>query len=128
VSRESCCADGEEVEPILARRAGTLLGAACAVMPGNAWTEEPGWSVVFCYDPRNKDDREEMPNYLKWVSDRGRVVVMDLDGMNPRMVHEDFSLQVKGSKPLPGMAIFEDMLRNEAAEPHVAADRAAPGR
>src|SRR5262245_25694506 len=63
VVRESCCADGGEIEPILARRAGTLLGAACAVMPGNAKTEEPGWTVVFCYDPRNKAYRDAIPNF-----------------------------------------------------------------
>jgi hypothetical protein len=128
VVRESCCADGGEIEPILARRADTLLGAACAVMPGNAKTEEPGWTVVFCYDPRNKEYREAVPNFPKSVTDRGRAVVMDLEGTNPRIVHQDFSLLAKGSKRLRGMALFEDILRRQAAEPRVAADGAAPRR
>jgi hypothetical protein len=128
VVRESCCSDGGGVEPILDRRAGTLLGAACAVMRGNAKIEEPGWTVAFCYDPRNKEYREAIPNFLRSVRDSGRAVVMDLQGTNPRMVHQDFSLQAKGLKHLRGMTLFEEILRKEADEPRVTADRAVPGR
>jgi hypothetical protein len=128
IVRESCCSDGGEIEHILDHRAGTLLGTACAVWEGNAKTEGPGWTVVFCYDPRNKHYREVIPKFLTYIRDRGRAVVMTLGETNPTIGHQDFSLQAKGLKRLHGLDLFQELLRQEAAEPHVAADRAAPGR
>jgi hypothetical protein len=53
---------------------------------------------------------------------------MGLEGTDPRISHQDFSLQAKGLKRLQGMELFERLLRQEAAEPRLSTERAAPGR
>lgn len=128
VVRESCCADGGDVAAILDRRAGTLLGSACAAIPVNAIGDGPGWTVVFCYDPRNKNYRQAIPDFIQWTRERGRAVVSDPKADHLRMVHQDILLRATGAKPLRGMFLLEEILHAEAAEPRVAVDRAAPGR
>jgi hypothetical protein len=96
-------------------------------MPLNALDDGPGWTVVFCFDPRNKEFRQDFPDVIAWTKERGRAVVIDSAG-DLRMVHQDIMLRAKGSKVLRGMGLLDDILRPEAAEPGVAADPAAPGR
>jgi hypothetical protein len=95
-------------------------------MPLNAVGGGPGWTVI-CYDPRNKEYRQAIPDFIKWTKERGRAVVID-PAADLRMVHQDILLHAKGSKVLRGMGLLEEILRAVAAEPRVAVDRAAPGR
>ena len=115
--------DSGEIEAILDSRAGTLLSAACAIRREDASVLR--WIVVFCYDPRNNRGGEAN---LKSLKNSGRAVVMDLDGVNPHMMHQDFFLRGHGFKVLPGMRLFKEVFRKEAAELRAAAGRAAPGR
>jgi hypothetical protein len=109
IVRESCCSDGGDAAAILNQRAGTLLGAACGVMPLNA-VGGPGWTVIFCYDPRNQAYRHAIPDFITWTKERGRAVVID-QAANLRMVHQDILLHAKGSKVLRGMGLLEEILR-----------------
>jgi hypothetical protein len=115
VVRESCCGDGGDVTAILDRRAGTLLGRACAVIPVNATGDGPGWTVIFCYDPRNRNYRQAIPDFAKWTRERGRAVAIDPEA-HLRVVHQDILLHASGSKMLPGMALFEKVLQAEVTE------------
>lgn len=120
---------GSTPEELLPQRAGTLLPRACGILAEavRGFENGKGWSVVFCYNPSHSVWSEGDAAWRNSVRERSRVVVMDLLGTDIFIPHPDFSLTGHGIKRLPGMDDFDRMLEG-AAEPGVAADRAAPGR
>ncbi len=93
LSRESI--DDQNPEARQRFRANTLQRTAYGVLAENAWSEGPGWTVVFRYNlERFRDD----PQMSRRASEQGRAVVMDPNGTDLRMLHVGIALDAKGLK------------------------------
>jgi hypothetical protein len=94
LSRESI--DDTAPSDRLEKRHNLLRRPACGVMRGTFPGGDPGWTVVFCYNPDNPTAREASPDFDKAVRELGRPVVMDPDGSALRMLHLQVLLDAPG--------------------------------
>ena len=93
------------IEDLLNQRAGTLISSACGVSPS---TEQEGWLVAFCYDPRQFTPSSDLERFVHSV---GRGVFITAGGQPPQIVHQDLLLSSSAFKPLAGMQELDHVLR-----------------
>jgi hypothetical protein len=54
--------------------------------------EPVGWMVIFQYNRTNSHLRSVVPNFDEYIETWGRAVLMDLNGDNVRLAHQDVKL------------------------------------
>jgi hypothetical protein len=78
----------------------TLLKKACGLYRQDEFGEAPGWTIVFCHNPRNQGYRAAIPNWDCRARQSGRPVTMDPWGRNLGIIHMDISIGGRGYQAL----------------------------